>query len=332
MECINSISNINKNDKKIFIALSADYGNIGDIAITLAQETILHDIFPDRKIIEIPMFNVYDYEEAIKCILNDDDICTIIGGGNMGNIYLDFEEKRRFIIETFKNNKIISFPQSIDFENTDVGEKEFQTSIDIYGKHKNLIIFSREERSHNIMKNNFKNVVHLVPDIVFYLKNKLETNIKNRENITIILRNDKEKVLSDEIYNELIDLFNDKNIVISDTHIGEITISPNNRLNYFKETLDKFYASKFIITDRLHGMIFSIITNTPCIVFDNSNNKISSTYNTWLKNQPLIKFIENYNKEEILKYAMEFINLDNPEIKLDIEDNFEYLEKTLKEA
>ena len=32
------------------------------------------------------------------------------------------------------------------------------------------------------------------------------------------------------------------------------------------------------MTDRLHGMIFSVITGTPCIVFDNFNSKIKNAY------------------------------------------------------
>ena len=40
-----------------------------------------------------------------------------------------------------------------------------------------------------------------------------------------------------------------------------------------------------VITDRLHCMIFSAITSTPCIVIDNYTNKISGVY----------KWISNYN-------------------------------------
>ena len=54
-------TNIKKTDKKIFIAMYANYGNIGDVAITIAQEAILKDLFPDRKIVKIPMFNLLDY-------------------------------------------------------------------------------------------------------------------------------------------------------------------------------------------------------------------------------------------------------------------------------
>ena len=110
-----NFSNISKNDKKVFLMLSPDYANVGDIAISLAQEKILKKAYPDRYFIEIPMLNFYNYINNIKNIINDNDIITIIGGGNMGSVYLEGEERRRAIIETFPNNTIISFPQSIDF-------------------------------------------------------------------------------------------------------------------------------------------------------------------------------------------------------------------------
>lgn len=79
MYYINS-TNINKNEKKVWITLSPDYANVGDIAISIVQAQILEKYFPDRKIIEIPMINYYKYKEKLKELINDNDIITIIGG------------------------------------------------------------------------------------------------------------------------------------------------------------------------------------------------------------------------------------------------------------
>lgn len=40
------------------------------------------------------------------------------------------------------------------------------------------------------------------------------------------------------------------------------------------EQLIKFAKSKVIVTDRLHGLIFALITNTPCIVISSYNQKL----------------------------------------------------------
>ena len=79
MYYINS-ANIDKNEKKVWITLSPDYANVGDIAISIAQAQILQNFFPDRKIIEVPMLDYYKYKEKFKELVNDDDIITIIGG------------------------------------------------------------------------------------------------------------------------------------------------------------------------------------------------------------------------------------------------------------
>lgn len=326
--------NATKEDKKVFIALGADYGNIGDMAITIAQEKIIRDTFPDRKIIEIPTQNPYIYKDEILKILNDDDICTIIGGGNFGNIYVEYEQKRRFLIELFKNNRVITFPQSVDFTDDENGQAELQKSIDVYGSHNNLTILAREQKTYDILKANFKNNIELVPDIVFYLKGKLDY-IENvpRTNITLCFRNDKEKITEHNITDDLTKLFNINNfnnINCIDTHIGEVIIHQKERQPIFENCLKNFVNSKVILTDRLHGLIFSVITNTPCIAFNNSNKKISSTCSTWLKDIPQIKFIDTYDEEKILKYVKELTSIENPEIRYNENLNFDKIIETLK--
>lgn len=329
-------SNCSKDDKKIFIGLTADYRNIGDIAITIAQRKLLSEVFPDRKIIEIPMTKAYEYEPYIKNILNNDDILTLIGGGNLGNIYITFEERRRFIINLFKNNKIISFPQSIDFTNNDNGINEFNKSIEIYSQNPNLVLLARETKSFNIMQNNFKNKVTLIPDTVFYLKDYLKDfSIPNRNRITICLRDDREKITNSNLTNDLTNILKEheyETISIMDTIIEDIYINPDMRINrLIKFFNDYYYNSKLIITDRLHGMIFAVITNTPCIAFDNSNKKISSTYNTWLKNEPLIKFFDNYNEEDIINTIENFSKIENYNTSIEhISEKFDLLKEILQ--
>lgn len=326
---------VNKSDKKVFIALSANYGNIGDIAITIAQQSMIKQVFSDRKIVEIPMDDAFDYEEEIKKILNDDDILTIIGGGNLGNAYLWFEERRRFIIKLFKNNKSISFPQSVSFDEDEIGQKELEISVEDYAQNPNLIVFAREKKSYDIMKANFKNKVYLVPDIVLSLKDRISKETGNiRTNITLCLRSDMEKTTSENIVDDLRNLLNAnafENIVITDTHLGHDLVKISERRKIFETSLQEFKNSKVVITDRLHGMIFCIITNTPCIALDNSNHKILSTYYTWLKDVPLVKFLEDYDEDKILGYVKELSSIENPKIDFNFDKHFEELVNALKE-
>lgn len=247
----------------------------------------------------------------------------------MGNVYIEGEERRRDIISSFPNNKIISFPQSIDFENTKTGQKEFEKSIDIYGKHKNLTIFSREEKSHNTMKTNFKNQVKLVPDTVTYLTGKINFNEQfERDKILLCFRNDGEKITTRKITSEFVDLltYHDyKDIEIIDTYLGKFNFEPEHKEKLFEKILKKYMTSKLVVTDRLHGMIFALITKTPCIAFDNSNKKISSTYNTWLKKVPYIKLLDNFEEAAILNDIKKFSELNTNDFNIDLSCEFEPL-------
>ena len=56
--------------------------------------------------------------------------------------------------------------------------------------------------------------------------------------------------------------------------------------------MQEFCDAKLVITDRLHGMIFAAISETPCIVFSNYNHKVGGTYE-WIKQLPYIRYVEN---------------------------------------
>ena len=52
-------------------------------------------------------------------------------------------------------------------------------------------------------------------------------------------------------------------------------------------------------------MIFSYITNTPVLVFDNNNHKIKNFYNTWFRDIDFIFLVDDKADSEVL---LKFIN------------------------
>lgn len=270
---------IKTNKPKIYIFLAADYGNLGDIAITYAQHKYLNDKFKEYEIVEIPISKTLTGIKGVRKIINKTDVITIIGGGNISDLYDDIEFLRQLVISNFPKNRIISFPQSVDFSNTKFGNKRLNTAIKIYSKHKNLTLAAREEKSYQFLLKHFSNNnIIKIPDIAFTLNYNHQGL---RESLTICLRNDLEKSNSSDITN-LIHSFEQDKIKYYDTHVGNIEINHDNRMKYLNEIWNTFSSSKLIITDRLHGMIFAYITRTPAIVFDNTNNKISQSYE-WIK-------------------------------------------------
>ena len=70
-----------------------------------------------------------------------------------------------------------------------------------------------------------------------------------------------------------------------------------------------------VLTDRLHGMIFGIITGTPCVVIDNKNHKISEVYNSWLKDYSNIKLVERVDHKAIIDSLLEMVKNSNKKIE-----------------
>ena len=192
----------------------------------------------------------------------------------------------------FPNNHIIFFPCSILYNS------EFDKYIDIFNNHTNLTIITRDNTSFNIASNIFKNItIYNTPDLATRLNLTFLKKIEKRDGIMLILRKD-ELLLTKEnrIYiRDLAKKYFDKKVVERDSNDFIVPLG-SNKLNETFNFINNISQKKLIITDRLHGMILSIITNTPCIVFGNNYHKIESSYYSWFKNIEYAIFI---NKTEI---------------------------------
>ena len=149
---------LNSNTNKVYIFLAADYANMGDVAITYAQKMYINNILPEYELIEIPYKKTIRLIPFLKRTIKSQDIITIVGGGNLTNRYDGLEEARRMVIKTFKKNNIISFPQTIEFTQDILGQESLRRTKKIYSKHKNLILFARENKSYQFMKENFTKI------------------------------------------------------------------------------------------------------------------------------------------------------------------------------
>lgn len=289
-------SNIVIKEKNIYFLDSPSYGNIGDQAIAFSMRKFMKEYFPEYNQIEFLEDTFISYVKWIKRHIKLDDIICLNGGGNMGVLYQKYEAIRRFIIKQFPNNKIIIFPQTMDYENSKYGLYEKRRSAKIYCRHNNLMIMAREERTFNEMKNNYNiNQVILCPDIVLYLNYK-NLNTKRENELGICLRNDNEKIIDEgAMLQEAKQLGNN----ISTQYKELNGINNSNREKIIKEKLLEISSFKRVITDRLHGMIFAYITNTPCIAMPNSNGKVQGVYK-WIKGKGSTIFKEKFDNNWII--------------------------------
>lgn len=286
--------------KHAFFFLAADYGNLGDVAITYAQTKFIQD-YSDYNVVEIPISQTLEGYWFVKRNIKPKDIITLVGGGNIGNHYEQIEIIREIIVKGFRNNKIISFPQTFDFSDDKSGIKFLSKAKKIYNSHKDCTLIAREKVSFDRIKQHFPhcNVV-LTPDIVMSLNGNEKS--ESRNGAVFCMRNDAEKKISDADSRKLREIVSGyfKTVSDYDTHIGKNKLSPEERNGELKKIWSAFRAANLVITDRLHGMIFCYITSTPCIVINNNNHKITGCYK-WIQDKSNIVLLENYDGTEIKK-------------------------------
>lgn len=308
------VENIDINKTKIVVALAADYGNLGDVAITLAQEDFLQKNFPEYQIIDFPIAMTYTHMKSLKAIVNEDDIITLVGGGNMGDLYDDIEACRQFVIHQFPKNKIISFPQTICFES----EFKLNRCIRSYSSHLKLTLVARETFSYELMKQYFKKAeILLTPDIVLSMKRS--KNLVKREGMYAILRDDKESILIEHKKTQFKEmLVNKYGAKFIDTVIKTDRMPLKTRCDKLESLLSVIERSSIIVTNRLHGMIFCAITSTPCIVLPIKGNKITGVME-WISNLNFIKYCPNYDMEKIEQLIVEVSNCTPGHLELNDE-------------
>lgn len=255
------------------------HGNVGDLAIAKATAEFLSKM--DLKFIETTTEDLKKLNKLHSLgILNNRRI-LVHGGGYFGTIWPELDDLFMKIVKKIPDSKILCFPNTIYYENTPEGQARLKESAKIFNNHKNIKICAREKISYDMVCGLYNDVV-LMPDMVFSM-DESETE-HARSGCLICFRDDQEKTLTPEEienYTKEADILFDGNVRF--TNINNWRYTPiAKRDSTIKDKLDEFKSAELVITDRLHGMIFSAITGTPCIVLNCKSHKITGSYE-WIK-------------------------------------------------
>lgn len=304
-----------------------DHGNLGDQAIALAEERFFKDKFPNVEYRELSGDYYRKNYRILKMIVSKKVVLGISGGGYIGDVWMDEEELVRNVIETFPDNKIIIFPQTVYYHDNPAGMKEWECTKKLLVAHADTLYFClRDQRSYDFICKNIPELknIYYFPDMALSLN--IQFN-EERKGILTCFRSDQEKVLSDEVIQKLYSYAEDNDLKLSSTTtVYEKNVSTSEREQEVFAKLKEFASAKLVITDRLHAMIFAAITGTPCIAFDNKTRKISGVYE-WIKNLCYVSYISGETSiekvteamKEMLEYKDLSFELDNNEWKLFIE-------------
>jgi len=280
-------------EKRVLLIGTPTHGNLGDQAIVAGELRVLKDYFPDREVVEIPCDYLTGGLGFAKYVRRD-DVIFLVGGGNLGNLWVNEEQLRRALIDAFPDNKIVIFPQSIYFTEDDAGRRELAYSQQVYNTHDDLHLMTRDEISFAFAQKFFPQVDnYLMPDAATVLHGMLDNVDVAREGVLFVLRGDKEKVRDDAKIQILQQSFAEANIPfeVVDNVINE-QVTADTRDEKIRAALLKFRKSKLVVTDRFHGVVFAFVTRTPVLAFKSFDTKISSGVK-WFENFPSVFYAED---------------------------------------
>jgi pyruvyl transferase EpsO len=290
------------------------YPNVGDTLIWEGELELL------KKFTCKNLNSKARYQNLSK--INRKTLILMQGGGNFGDLWRRIQDYRLHIIKQYSDNEIIIFPVTVGYEDKNTLHQDAEEMA----KHQNLTICARDQVSYNILKENFKNNILLVPDMAFYIPTEKLSKMRlpEKDKTLYLKRTDKELR-----FNEILPCVPQQNLEIHDWPSFEKDpkcwkkyhriLKMSRRLGrrkgfrlfqpfvlqlsdwYFHSQVKKqlikqgveFVSSyKDIYTTRLHVAILSVLLEKSVNIIDNSYGKNSSFYNTWLSDVQGVKLMQ----------------------------------------
>ena len=266
--------------------------------------------YPHFEVKNIFYFTAVD---ELKKIIKPDDVIVFQSSGGTGDLYPFFEKWKLDVCRAFPSNRIIMFPQTVFFQK----QENMLKSKLVYEKHRNLTIMARDYESFKLLRQFFPKCHLLVmPDFVLSLKGEFNVSAKkDKKKPLFIFRNDFEtNEKGQELAKKLIKDFDSYDLIFPDT---EHSIDLEKR-DFVEKVFNHISFYDFVVTDRMHGMIFCAILEVPCICLPGrpevKYHKNKAMYESWLSRVPYIKFCENNEDklEEAIKNVFNYNKDLNP--------------------
>ena len=271
------LNNIDESTLHIFYLGVPAHPNLGDLAQGVCIRNWLCKHFPERSIVEIEtnsLVNTYfPLLHKLKKKFNDGDFIVFQSGYTTTDLGGYADEMHRAVMEVLPSAKILMMPQTIYFKNID---NQQRTSM-IYNSIKNMLFLARDRVSYNMAKAMFPDIqVELFPDIVTTLIGHCHFNYE-RNGIVFCCRDDSEQFYNNhEIDNLII-----KCRIFANTQKTDTTKYRNARCvmkkpyKYMLDEIDFYAHFRVVVTDRFHGTIFALASNTPVVVLKTTDHKVT---------------------------------------------------------
>lgn len=290
-----TIARLKKKQQKLILVGLPVHGNYGDHILACAEHDFIKEHFSEYALVELSMAFCNAHNGAIRRNIGINDVICISGGGWMGDLYPHDEDFVRGFLRDFPN-KVIIFPQTVFYENED--SSYAKEGFKLLATRKDVLLFCRDKRSYDLCERRGvpKEKLFYYPDMSLFYLNRIEElfdiTINKTDTVGVCFRSDNEKVISQAEIEEM-EIAVESNGYKVETFSTDINkyVRQKNRRRELGELLSKIGSYRFVLTDRLHAMIFSSLVGTKCYFVDNKTKKISGVFN-WIKDIGYVQQIE----------------------------------------
>lgn len=279
-------------EKTLFIGTPI-HDNLGDHLLAYAGGVLLANVLPARRVLELSTEEYMLNKSRVADSLSPDDFVFIAGGGWMGDSWPSDEMIIRDIVELVAPIcPVIVLPQTIHFKQRG---KLFGSGQQFWSNAANTYVCVRDEASHHIATEALgfpRDRCLLLPDLGLLYETKERTPAK-RSGALVCLRQDRESLTSDQERSWLDSVVREHfGRVVTTSTLTRKVVPPVKRRLLIDAKISEFAAARFVLTDRLHGMIFAALAGTPCIAINNATGKVRGVSSAWLSDYSGIRVIE----------------------------------------
>lgn len=263
--------------------------NVGDHAQTVAVKRFLKKYFSDYHVIRLDRNEVKKQKEQIVQLANSfnkNDIVFLHSSGDFGSQHYDpngcWHLTRREIASRFSKSKVFNLPTTVMYSQDESAQKLLLEDKKIFSS-PNFSLFCREHVSHGYVKDVFTSHTQFLPDFVFYLQRSAKPHAK-RNGAIVILRSDSEASFDEQARNELVKSLKTyfTKVDVSDILNADFPVVKSVEEKYVEHIQDVYEQYELVITDRMHGMILAVTTNTPCLALDSGIPHKINAYKAFL--------------------------------------------------
>jgi len=281
-ELIAKHSNVGKEDLKVFYFGIPEHNNLGDIAQTYCTRMWVNDNYPNRILIEAKTRVTFDrkFITFMENIISNDDLILFQSGYCTRHNNPD-HLMHLHIAKKFSHNALIVLPQTVKLDDN----KDVECTKKIFENCSRLRFITRDKISYKKALSFIdESRLACFPDIVTSLIGRIRVE-GERKGVLLCVRDDDEKYYSREQLDNLKRKLGFAFERVDETDTNSLHSAEKVFKNLEQEINDKitqFAQYKCIITDRYHGTIFSLISNTPVIVIKTNDHKVTSAIE-WFK-------------------------------------------------